>query len=390
MSGNHCAEPELSSAVKGEALRLGFELVGIAPAVPAETFPHLERWLDQGYAGEMGYLGRRREAYRHPDSLLRGARSVIVCAMNYRTSEPPRTPVPGQSRVSRYAWGPRDYHTVLRERLDRLGDFLHSRVPGCRTRAVVDTAPLLERDYARLAGLGWFGKNTLLINKRRGSWLFLGALLTDLALTIDEPHRTDHCGSCTRCLDACPTSAFVAPRVLDARRCISYLTIELRDRPIPEDLRPGVEDWLFGCDVCQDVCPWNRKAPVSPESTFAPRADLFPADCVALLRLTETEFEREFGATPLARPGRAGVLRNACIVLGNAGRPEGVPALIGALSDEESLVRGAAAWALGRIGGMEARAALESRARVEHNPDVGREIRNALRPVCPEESKLDG
>jgi epoxyqueuosine reductase len=255
---------------------------------------------------------------------------------------------------------------------------------------VVDTAPLLERDFARLAGLGWFGKNTMLINKRRGSWLFLGALLTDVALTADEPHRTDHCGTCTRCLDACPTDAFVEPHVLDSRRCISYLTIELRDRPIPEELRPSMGDWLFGCDVCQDVCPWNRKAPVSSEAAFEPRADLCPADCATLLKLTAGEFERQFGATPLARPGREGVLRNACIVLGNTGDQRDLPPLIAALTDISPLVRGAAAWALGRIGGPEARAALESHTLVEDNPVVTREIHNALRQLLQAEGNIDG
>jgi epoxyqueuosine reductase len=362
--------------------------VGIAPAVSPETFPHLEKWLNQGYAGEMEYLTGRRDAYRHPESVLRGVQSVVVAAMNYRTREMKPASQFGQGRVSRYAWGPTDYHMVVRERLGRLGDFLHARVPDCRTRAVVDTAPLLERDFARVAGLGWFGKNTLLINKRRGSWLFLGVLLTDAALAADEPHRTDHCGTCTRCLDACPTDAFVEPHVLDSRRCISYLTIELRDRPIPEELRPGMGDWLFGCDVCQDVCPWNRKAPVSGEAAFEPRADLSPADCAAVLTMTAAEFEREYGKTPLARPGRAGVLRNACIVLGNSGDGKALAPLIGALADDEPLVRGAAAWALGRIGGAEACVALESRTRVEDNPEVAGELRNALRRLLQAEGNI--
>jgi epoxyqueuosine reductase len=358
--------------------------------VTPETLRYLERWLDQGYAGEMGYLPGRREAYRDPRAILRSAQSVIIAAMNYRSREPPQTVASTQARVSCYAWGPDDYHTLLRERLARLAGFLHANAPGCHTRAVVDTAPLLERDFARLAGLGWFGKNTMLINKRRGSWLFLGALLTDVALTPDAPHRTDHCGTCTRCLDACPTDAFLEPYVLDARRCISYLTIELRDRPVPEGLREGMGDWLFGCDVCQEVCPWNRKAPTSREAAFEPRADLSPADCVSLLKLSQAEFQRRYGETPLARPGRAGILRNACIVLGNARDPSSTPALTPALADDEPLIRGAAAWALGRIGGREASVALESRRSVEHNPEVQQEIRCALSGIAQQEYHADG
>ncbi|REJ79767.1 MAG: tRNA epoxyqueuosine(34) reductase QueG, partial [Planctomycetota bacterium] len=209
--------------------------------------------------------------------------------------------------------------------------------------------PLLERDFARLAGLGWFGKNTMLINKRKGSWLFLGGLLTDLELRPDEPHETTHCGTCTRCLEACPTDAFPEPYVLDATRCISYLTIELRDRPVPEAHRPGMGDWLFGCDICQDVCPWNRKAPQSTAAEFHPSRELAPADCVSLLSLSQEEFASRFGQTPLSRPGREGILRNACIVLGNTGDQTAVTALEAALDDESPLVREAASWAIERL-----------------------------------------
>ncbi|MGH7199203.1 MAG: tRNA epoxyqueuosine(34) reductase QueG, partial [Planctomycetaceae bacterium] len=338
---------DLSAAVKAEAHRLGFDLVGITPAARPTGFDELRDWLRRGYAGEMHYMDRREDAYEHPRHVLDGVRSVIMLAMNYRTAEPP----PSGARVSRYAWGDGDYHDVLRGKLKELANVLHESRPGCRTRGVVDTAPLLERDFARLAGLGWFGKNTLLINKHAGSWLFLAALLTDVALEHDAPHETAHCGTCTRCLDACPTDAFPEPYVLDARRCISYLTIELRDRPVPFALREGMGEWLFGCDVCQDVCPWNRKAPISTEPAFQPSPDLAPADAVALLRLSDEEFRERFGHTPLARPGRAGLLRNAAIVLGNRRDPAAVPALIDALHDDEPLIRGAAAWALGRIGG---------------------------------------
>ncbi len=372
------ATHELATAVKAEAFRLGFDLAGIAPAVSAEGFAHLAEWLDCGFAGEMEYLPRRRDAYRHPSGVLPDVRSLVVVAMNYRTADPPEAVAPGQGRVARYAWGTADYHDVLRERLQRLARFLHQRVPGCRTRTAVDTAPLLERDFARRAGLGWFGKNTLLINKRLGSWLFLGALLTDVELAPDAPHESAHCGTCTRCLDACPTDAFPEPYVLDATKCISYLTIELRDRPIPNEFREGVGEWLFGCDVCQDVCPWNRKAPASAEERFQPRSDLRLAQCRELLTLSEAQFQERFGHTPLERPKRGGLLRNACVVLGNARDRSATTALGGALRDRDVLVRGAAAWALGQIGGAEAANRLRAALAVEDDAETRREMEAAM------------
>jgi epoxyqueuosine reductase len=212
----------------------------------------------------------------------------------------------------------------------------------------VDSAPLLERDFARRAGLGWFGKNTMLLNKRLGSYFFIGALLLDLQLEPDPAHDTSHCGTCSACLDACPTQAFTAPGRLDARRCISYLTIELRG-PIPEELREPMGDWLFGCDICQEVCPWNRKAPAGNEPAFQPRPDLESVDPVELLSLTEQEFRRRFRGTALMRTKRRGLLRNAAIVLGNQGDAAALPALQNVLGDPEPLVREAAEWAIRRI-----------------------------------------
>ncbi|HUG93152.1 MAG TPA: tRNA epoxyqueuosine(34) reductase QueG [Planctomycetaceae bacterium] len=380
----------LAQDLKAEARRLEFDLVGIAPALAPAGFHSFLEWLEHGYDGEMDYLRRRQDAYRHPRGVLNTVRSVVMLGMNYRTAEP-QSARAHAGLISRYAWGDGDYHDVLRERLRRLAGFLHDRAPGCRTRGVVDTAPLLERDFARLAGLGWFGKNTMLINKRAGSWLFLAGLLTDLELDCDQPHESSHCGTCTRCLDACPTGAFPEPCVLDARRCISYLTIELRDRPIPAELREGVGQWLFGCDICQEVCPWNRKAPASGEPAFQPRADLHPADAIELLRLNADEFHTRFAHTPLARPGRAGLLRNACIVLGNAGDERAAPALTDALADPEPLVRGAAAWALGRLGGGLAFEALRQRSACEADRVVAAEIAAALHALDrPGTDQYDG
>jgi epoxyqueuosine reductase len=302
-----------------------------------------------------------------------------MLAMNYKSQE---ARVRGQEgggvhgRVSCYAWG-EDYHALLRRRLDELLAWLQREVPGCRGRGVVDTAPLLERDFARLAGLGWFGKNTMLLNKRLGSYFFLGALLVDIPLRPDPPFEASHCGTCTACLDACPTQAFVGPGQLDARRCISYLTIELRG-PVPPELREPMGDWVFGCDVCQDVCPWNRKAPPAREPAFRPRPELDSPDLTELLRLSPDEFRRRFRGTALTRAKRRGLLRNAAIALGNSGDPRAVPVLVEALGDEEPLVRGAAAWALGRLGTDAARAALATRREVEPDATVRAELDSAL------------
>jgi epoxyqueuosine reductase len=331
----------LETRLKEQAHRLGFELVGIAPADRADGFDRLRDWLDQGLAGAMDYMHRHAEARRHPSSILPEVRSVVMVGMNYK----PATSHGGP--VARYARGV-DYHDVLRQRLNQLLDWLHGEVPDCRGRGVVDTAPLLERDFARRAGLGWFGKNTMLLNKWLGSYFFLGALLLDLDLAPDPPHETSHCGSCTACLDACPTQAFVGPGWLDSRRCISYLTIELKG-PIPEELRPQLGDWVFGCDVCQEVCPWNRKAPAGTEPAFQARADLEPVDLVELLGLSEEQFRQRFRGTALTRAKRRGLLRNAALVLGNRGDPVALPALRRALTDSEPLVREAARWAVERI-----------------------------------------
>ena len=300
-----------------------------------------------------------------------------MLALPYRTVEPP-PPKPGVAHISRYAWGTTDYHDVIHDRLKRLAKVLNELVPGAVARGVVDSAPLLEREFAQLAGLGWIGKHTLVLNRQVGSYFFLAALLTDVELDYDEPHQTDHCGTCTACLDACPTQAFPQPGVLNATRCISYLTIELRG-PIPADLRSGIGDWLFGCDVCQDVCPWNRKAPATCEPAFQPIEQ--SVDAVELLSISDEEFRRRFRHTPLWRSKRRGIVRNAAIVLGNQRRPETAPSLARALSDAEPLVRGAAAWALGQIGNVAAKAALAERRPLEDDADVLAEVDAALELV---------
>ena len=381
----------LTLELKQEARRLGFSLSGVCPAVSPAGFARMGEWLERGYGGQMHYIADRLQAYEHPRHVLDGVRSIVMLAMNYRTADPTE-PAAGQGAVARYAWGSRDYHDVLHERLKQLAMFLQAMVPQASVRGVVDTAPLLEREFAQLAGLGWIGKNTLLLNKEHGSWFFLAALLTDQELDYDDPQDADHCGTCRACLDACPTGAFPQPYLLDASRCISYLTIELRDA-IPAGLREGIGDWLFGCDICQEVCPWNRRAPLSEESAFAPIERLHPAELTQFFGLSDAEFRQLFRHSPLWRPRRRGLLRNAAIVLGNQPHAGAVPALRRGLDDEESLVRSACAWALGRYDDAAARAALENRLACEADTSTRLEIvdalQHALTPAAAKERAED-
>jgi epoxyqueuosine reductase len=336
----------LETRLKAHARAIGFELVGIARATEADTFAHYTDWLRRGFEGEMAYLSHHSKARQHPKSMLPDVRSVVMAGMNYFTPDEPASR-PSAGKVARYALGA-DYHDVLRERLGRLLQWMQQEIPGCEGRAVVDTAPLLERDFARRAGLGWFGKNTMLINKRAGSYFFLGALLLTVDLVPDTVHETSHCGTCTACLEACPTQAFPEPGVLDSQKCISYLTIELRG-PIPEELREPMGNWIFGCDVCQEVCPWNRKAPTTQEPALAYLPALERLDAEDLLNLSEDEFRKRFRGTALWRTKRRGLLRNAAIVLGNGGDKASLPALQLALGDADVMVREAAAWAIATI-----------------------------------------
>jgi epoxyqueuosine reductase len=340
----------LTEQLKSHARELGFDLFGVAPAVTPEGVARLEHWLERGFAGEMSYMVRQAGPREHPRHLLTGVRSIVIVAMNYRTVDPPPAGAL-EGRVSRYAWGD-DYHGILRHRLQKLADFVHTKVPQCRTRIAVDTAPLLERDFARLAGIGWIGKNTMLINKRLGSWLFLGALLTDVELDYDTPHEADHCGTCTRCLDACPTQAFAGPHQLDSRRCISYLTIELRG-PIPQAMRSGMGNWLFGCDVCQEVCPWNRKAPRTDAQCYAPRTATGNVDLARLLAMDDSELARWTEGTTLTRAGLRGLRRNAAIALGNTRSSDALGVLHPWTTSPDAAVRDAAQWAEERILGAD-------------------------------------
>ncbi len=364
---------EITRWLKQRAWQLGFSQAATTPAVRPPGFDHLREWVESGYAGQMDYIGDRLDAYADPGRVLEGARSVLMLTLDYQTITSAK-PQAGEGRVSRYAWSDADYHDGIHRRLKSLVKQITEQMPAANARGVVDSAPLMEREFAQLAGLGWIGKHTLLMNRWQGSYFFLAALLIDIELDYDTVPAVDHCGTCTACLDACPTAAFPQPGVLDATRCVSYLTIEL-DAPIPRELRAGIGDWLFGCDVCQDVCPWNQRAPVSITGEFNPRVNQNPIDLVELFDLDDEAFRQRFRRTPLWRAKRRGLLRNAAIVLGNKRAERALPALVKGLNDSESFVRGACAWALGKYN---ARDTLRERLAIEPNPTVCEEIEHSL------------
>ena len=334
-----------SDQVKRLARECGFELAGVAWAEPSPDVPRYLDWVERGMAGAMGYLTDRRAALRtDPKLLLPSARSVICVGKLYSGPEPRSIDYnnPEVGWISRYAWG-EDYHDVLRRGLEALAEKLGS---DHEWKICVDTAPLLERSYARAAGLGWVGKNTCLINQEMGSWFFLGELITSLEIEPDSP-SPDRCGTCTRCIDACPTSAIAADGYeLDARACIAYFTIELRG-PIPVEYRPGMGNHVFGCDICQDVCPWNRRAPEANDPAFEPRHFAPPLE--ELASLTEAQFREVFRDSPIQRPKHTGFLRNVAIAMGNSGRGNFREPLKKLTESPDDTVREAASWALERV-----------------------------------------
>ena len=371
----------LSLKIKAEAQRLGFELVGFSPVKLPPHEQSFAEWLRLGFSGEMEYMKRTADLRRDPQRLVPWAMSIISVGMNYHTSFPrPAATQDARGWISRYAWGD-DYHQMMQNRLDSLLDAIRRMCNGAvEGKAFVDSGPVLERGVADMAGIGWIGKNTHLISPRRGSWFFLGEIFLSLPLDYDRPIR-DRCGKCDLCLKACPTGAFLGPYVLDARRCISYLTIELKGF-IPRYLRPLIGNHIFGCDICQEVCPYNVRARPTAEQAFAPREGLYAPELIFLLSLDEVQFRRTFRGSPILRAKRKGFLRNVAVALGNSRSREAVPALIRALDDEEALVRGHVAWALGRIGLRDGVQALETRQRVESDPTVRMEIEEAIREAA--------
>ena len=393
----------LTDEALDHALRLGFDLAATMPLAAPRTGEAFRAWLEADYHGEMGYMAERAALRLAPQLLAPDAASMIVMIANYAR---PSMSIAGLDapggQIARYAWTA-DYHDALRAKLFRLDAFLRDRT-GRESlgKACVDSVPLLERDFAEQAGLGFTGRNTCLITPGLGSWTFIVALLVPEQLETRLSPRAGHlgsarhvseaslgsgqppftgCGSCTRCLDACPTKAFVADHILDARRCISYLTIELRG-PIPRDLRPSMGNWVFGCDVCQAVCPYNRAAPgaTMPGLQVAGHGITVQGaiSLRELLALDEAAFRTVFKGTPVMRAKRRGLVRNACVAAGNSGDVSMVPHLLPLLRDAEPLVRGHAAWALGRLGGFTASGALREALAIETDTTVREEIELAL------------
>ena len=367
----------LIERIKAHGLALGFDLVGISSVQAPLHGAAFAEWLRRELHGEMAYMARTAHQRLHPGQLVPSARSIVSVALNYNT---PFARHAGNLElrgwISRYAWGD-DYHEVMQAKLGQLLACVRAEAgEEVEGRVFVDAGPVLDRESAARAGLGWFGKNTNLLSMKIGSFFVLGELFLSLPLPPDRPVR-DRCGQCRLCLDACPTNAFVGPYVLDARKCISYLTIELKG-PIPRGLRPLMGTHIFGCDICQDVCPYNTKCRPTREAAFQPRTGLLAPELIPLLQLTEGEFKARFRGSPILRAKRRGFLRNVCVALGNLGRVEAVSALAQALAnDPEPLVRAHAAWALGRIGGPNARAALEGALERGGDATVQEEIRLA-------------
>jgi epoxyqueuosine reductase len=371
----------LKTALIAEARRLGFDLVRVTSAAPfPETAAVLHERIAAGlYDGLPWFHHDRADVAADPANLLPEVRSIVALGISYLTHGAPDESQPGapHGRIARYAWG-QDYHDVFATRLRALHGFVEAQLGRpVGARCLADTARITDRAVAQRAGLGWYGKNSNLLTHEYGSWVLLGELLLDVALPPDAPLRT-HCGACTRCMPACPTGAILAPGVIDNDRCISYLTIELRG-PIPRDLRPLVGTWIFGCDLCQEVCPVNarRDPPDHPEFRPRPAVGSSPA-LLPLLDLTEAEFRERFRGSPIRRAKWAGLRRNVCVALGNSGDPVALPALIRVLGEDPALVRGHAAWALGRLGGPVAQAALQARLLIEDEGWVREELAAAL------------
>lgn len=379
------ANAEIKAALMRALQAQGFSMAGVVAAEPGRRLHAYLQWIDAQYHGLMGYMARpdRVVRRRDPNVILDGVQSIICVALDYKTIGLPARIArdPARGRISNYAWGV-DYHDVMTPRLETIAQWLQEQMQSeTRVRVYVDTGAILERDHAESAGLGFTGKNTMLIGPRRGSFFFLGEILTTVALAPDEPKLLPGCGTCRRCLDACPTAAFPRPYVLDARRCISYLTIELKEW-IPAELRPLIGNWVYGCDVCQDVCPFNRFAPQSHEPLFRPDdLDRAAPPLLDLLALDEEQFAQRFAQSPIKRIKRYRLVRNACVAAGNWGSQKAVPVLTRLLEDEHPVVRGHAAWALGEIGGAQAKVALGKAWERESEEEVRAELAGARQRV---------
>ena len=336
----------LTASIKAKALDLGFELIGIAPVEPVPELDFYRDWIESGYAGEMKYLQNNIDKRTDIRELEPAAKSVVVCGKVYHADYPLSTDQqePSKGWISRYSWGD-DYHEILKKRLHSLREFIENESPEiCKNRVYIDTGPVVDRVQAKYAGIGWFGKNTCLINQQQGSWFFIGEIITSLELVTDPVHP-DRCGSCQRCIDACPTDAILEPYVLDSRLCISYLTIELRDE-VPVGLRSQMGSHVFGCDICQDVCPWNRKATVTEDQEFQPREGLFNPKLEDLAAMTLTDFQETFRKNPVKRTKYSGLMRNVAVAMGNSGDHKFIPQLQQMSHSTDKMISEHAEWAL--------------------------------------------
>lgn len=343
---SHEDAPTWLASVKAQATELGLVNLGITPAVQATGFAPLTEWIESGYAASMDYFANRLDAYRHPQGVMPGVQSIMVFAWPYPTN-PSQETAPGNGQVARYAWSGVDYHDSIHRMLKTLARTIKQSAPELRSRGCVDTAPLLERELGQAAGLGWTGKNTLLLNRNLGSYFFLCCLMVDCELPYDDAFESSHCGTCTACLDHCPTDAFVEPGLMDAGKCISYLTIEHRGS-IDHDLRPGIGNWVFGCDVCQEVCPWNRKPAKQPRQSQQ-HYPLHELDLLGLFSLDEDSFRAKYRKSPFWRTRLQGMQRNAAIVLGNQKAKHALPVLTQAAKSDDAVVAEACQWAINEI-----------------------------------------
>ncbi len=362
------------SLIQEEAQRLGFFRLGVASAGRLPDAGHFSAWLEQGFHGSMSYLERQALKRENPDRVLPNLQTILILAMNYYTGDF-TSDSPLKGRISRYAWGA-DYHTIVLSKLKDLLAFIKSREPSIQGRCYVDTGPVMEKVWGAETALGWMGKHTNIITRDRGSWFFIGVILLDAEIEND-PKTKDFCGECGRCIQACPTGAIVAPYILDARRCISYLTIELRG-PIPRQLRGLIGNRIFGCDDCQEACPWNRFATTTAEKEFEPITPILKLELAELVRIRPQDFKERFKNSPILRATRDGFVRNVAVALGNSRREESVSPLKLALHDESSLVRSHGAWALGQIRTTQALFALKEAESNEGDPETLEEIRRAL------------
>ncbi len=368
----------INKLISRKATELGFDLVGFAPVSRSKTIEIYNNWLKKGYSGSMDYLKRHAKLKEDPRKLLPQTVSLVALGFNYNTIDPPTiTNDPKIGKISRYAWG-EDYHSLIRKKLNVLEDYVCRELKvGNISRSFVDSGPILEKEIAFRAGLGWIGKNSNLINYKKGSWFFLAEILVDFELEPDFPFDRVDCGKCTICIDACPTNAIIDDRLIDARLCISYLTIELKDS-IPKKLRSKMGNHIFGCDICQNVCPWNKESAKSNEKGLYPLPENISPELAKLMNMDANDFNNRFKNSPIKRTKRRGLLRNVAVALGNWANPAAIPALSKGLHDEESLVRSHSAWAMGRILDKKAKKKLEEAKELEDNEEVLKEIVEAL------------